>query len=425
MKSRPTGWEGFRTDVVQGMFARRRLLVLLLFEPMLVAVCLYTVVTAQAAWLRAVSIGQLVALVLLNVLWRRRPVRDATAIRWAFTLTLIATTGGPTSPLLPLLVVLAVAKPSIIGRRQSLILTALSIAVLWPVALLAGHGYLAAGCASIVLLGGHQIGVWIRETSDETLCASLEAREEALHTHRERFAELAKLQEAVANDLKNPLTSIKGLVGLAELDPSRATERLAVLQKEVCRMQLIIEDHLSFARPLTPLVAERIDVYAVVVWVVWLHDALAREKQLRFELSNVERVEISGEPRKLRQMLMHLIVNAIDASSRGGTVEITVRRDGDRVRIGVLDGGAGIDPALLECACEPGVTTKEKGSGLGLTIVRALAEQHGGTLALRNRDDGGAAAEIELPVEGAVACAAGRLTAPSRLVQASTSRRPT
>jgi signal transduction histidine kinase len=422
--SRPTGWDGFRAEVVAKMFARRRLLVLLMFEPMLAAVCLYTAVTAQAAWLRDVSIGQLIALVLLNVLWWRRPVRDATALRWAFTASLIATTGGATSPLLPLLVVLAVAKPSIVGPRHSLILTLLSIAVLWPVALLAGHGYLAAACASVVLLGGHQIGLWIRETSDETLCASLEAREEALYTHRERFAELAKLQEAVANDLKNPLTSIKGLVGLAELDPSRATERLAVLQKEVCRMQLIVEDHLSFARPLTPLVADRVDVYAVVVWVVWLHGAVARDKQLRFELSNVEHIEISGDARKLRQMLMHLVINAIEASTRGGTVEIAVRRDGDRVRIEVLDGGAGIDPALLACACDAGVTTKEQGSGLGLTIVRALAEQHGGALALRNRDGGGLAAEIVLPVEGAVAYAAGRLTAPPRLVQASTSRGP-
>jgi signal transduction histidine kinase len=337
---------------------------------------------------------------------------------------LIATTGGPTSPLLPLLVVLAVAKPSLVGRRQSLILTGVSIALLWPLALVAGHGYLAAACASIVLLGGHQIGVWIRETSDETLRASLEARDEALHTHRERFAELAKLQAAVANDLKNPLTSIKGLVGLAELDPSRAAERLAVLQKEVCRMQLILEDHLSFARPLTPLVAEPLDLYAVVVWVVWLHDAIAREKQLRFDLSNLERVEISGDVRKLRQMLMHLVVNAIEASARGGTVEIAVRRQGDRVRIGVLDGGAGIDPALLACACDPGVTTKDKSTGLGLTIVRALAAQHGGTLTLRNRDDGGVVAEIDLPVDGAVASSVGRLTAPNRLVQASTSRGP-
>ncbi|HWE28572.1 MAG TPA: HAMP domain-containing sensor histidine kinase [Polyangia bacterium] len=391
---------------------------------MLAAVCLYTAVTAKTAWLRDLSIGQLLALVVLGVVWWRRPVREATAIRWALTLSVIATTGGATSPLLPLLVVLAVAKPSIVGRRQSRMLTGVSIAVLWPVALFASYGYLAAACASIVLLGGHQIGVWIRETSDETLRASLEARDEALHTHRERFAELAKLQAAVANDLKNPLTSIKGLVGLAELDPSRATERLAVLQKEVCRMQLIIEDHLSFARPLTPLVAERIDVYAVVAWVLWLHDAVARDKQLRFDLSKVECVEISGDVRKLRQMLMHLVVNAIDASTRGGTVEIAVRRDGDRVRIGVLDGGAGIDPSLLPCACDPGVTTKEKGSGLGLTIVRALAEQHGGALALRNRDGGGLAAEIDLPVEGAAASTAGRLTATQRVVQASTSRGP-
>jgi signal transduction histidine kinase len=402
------------------MFARRRLLVLLMFEPMLAAVCLYTAVTAKTAWLRYVSIGQLLALVVISAFWWRRPVRDATAIRWALTLTLIATTGGPTSPLLPLLVVLAVGGPSIVGRRQSLILTGLSIAVVWAVALRAGHGYLTAACASIVLLGGHQIGVWIRETSDDTLRASLEARDEALHTHRERFVELAKLQSVVANDLKNPLTSIKGLVGLAELDPSRATERLAMLQKEVCRMQLILEDHLSFARPLTPLVAERIDVYGVVTWVVWLHGALASEKQLRFDLSSVERVEISGDVRKLRQMLMHLVVNAIEASSRGGTVAIAVQREGDRVRIGVLDGGAGIDPALLACACEPGVTTKDKGSGLGLTIVRALADQHGGSLTLRNRDGGGVAAEIDLPV----GVAAGRLTAPKRLVQASTSTGP-
>src|SRR5258708_3657362 len=103
MKSRPRGWDGFRAEVVLGMFARRRLLALLMFEPMLAEVCLYTAVTAKTAWLRDASIGQLVALVVISVVWWQRPVRDATTIRWALILSLIATTGGPTSPLLPLL----------------------------------------------------------------------------------------------------------------------------------------------------------------------------------------------------------------------------------------------------------------------------------------------------------------------------------
>jgi signal transduction histidine kinase len=387
-------WNAFRAEIVEGMFARRRLLVVMMFEPILAALCLYTALTASAAWRRDVAVGQLVALVLINVLWWRRPVRGATTIRWAFSLTLLATTGGATSPLLPILVVLAVSQPSITGRRGSLMLLVASIVAVWLFVALGARGpaeCVAAACSSALLLGGHQIGMWIRETSDEMLRASLQARDQALCTQRERLCELTRLQEAVANELKNPLTSIKGLAGLAELDPSRASERLAVLQKEVCRMQLILEDHLSFARPLTPLVAERIDVSAVIVWVVWLHDALARDKQVRFDLSHAERHEILGDAGKLRQMLMHLVIHAIEASPRGGVVEVAARRDCDRVRIAVLDRGEAVGPSFM---------TRDDGSELGLTIVRALARQHGGTLVMRHRDGGGRAAELELPIDG-------------------------
>jgi two-component system sensor histidine kinase HydH len=402
MKDRPTGWGPIRADVVDRMFARQRLLVVLMFESMLVAICLRNALAAKTPWLRDLAIAQIAAVVLTSVFCWHRPVRYATVIRWALTSSVIATTGGPTSPLVPLLVLLAVGKPSILERRLSLILTALSVATLWAAACLAGHGFLASACASLVLLGGHQLGVWIRQTSDETLVASLAAHDEALRAHRERFGELARLQERIANDLNNPIASIQGLVGLAELAPARAGERLAVLQKEVSRMQLLLDEHLSFARLLTPLVGERVDLYATVVWMVWLHDAVARERQLRFELSHVARVEVWGERRKLQQILMHLVVNAIEASPRGATVELAARRSDDHVRIVVLDDGAGMDPALLECACEPGISTKQGAAGLGLTIARALIEQHGGTLTLRNRDRGGLAAEIELPVEAAV-----------------------
>ena len=163
-------------------------------------------------------------------------------------------------------------------------------------------------------------------------------------------------------------------------------------------MQHVIDELLNFSRPLTPLVAETADLKAVVATVVGLHEGWAAQKQLSLDMSKVECVKVLGDPQKVRQMLVNLIVNAIEASQPGGAIELTARREGDHARIGVLDRGPGLNAELLVRAVEPGVTTKERGSGLGLTIVRALAEQHGGSLRLCNRDGGGLAAEIELPL---------------------------
>jgi two-component system, NtrC family, sensor histidine kinase HydH len=405
--SAPTGFETFRADAVKGMFAPKRLLALLICDGTVAAFGLYVALTASEAWRRAAAIGQLAALVLINIFLRDKPLRLGAPIRWAIGMSLIAITGGLSSPLLPILIIGAVSHPSILGRRAALALCGLSIASLWTLTLWQPHGnaaaaYVAAVCTSTLLIGAYAIGMWIRKTSDCMLRTSLEARDETVRTHGERLRELTQLQESLAHELKNPLASIKGLAGLVELDPERACERLAVLQKEVCRMQLILDDHLSFSRPLTPLAAERTDVQAVVAAVVRLHEGIARQRHLTLEMSRTERVDVVGDPQKMRQMVMHLLLNAIEASERGGVIEVTARRERDRVHIAVLDRGPGLDAQMLSRACEPGVTTKECASGLGLTLVRALAEQHGGALRLRNRDGGGLAAEVELPVGDAV-----------------------
>src|SRR5262249_38691580 len=119
---------------------------------------------------------------------------------------------------------------------------------------------------------------------------------------------------------------------------------------------------------------------------------------LTLDASQADCVEVVGDSRKVKQILMNLLRNAIEASEPGGTIELTARRNGHRVVLGVLDRGPGLSAELLDRAGEAGVTTKEEASGLGLTIVRALAEQHGGSLALRNRDGGGLAAEVDLPL---------------------------
>jgi signal transduction histidine kinase len=107
------------------------------------------------------------------------------------------------------------------------------------------------------------------------------------------------------------------------------------------------------------------------------------------------------DARKVKQVLINLMQNALDASSSGGSVAIELDDHGGDGVVRVCDRGSGLPGELLARLCEPGVTTKAHGSGLGLTIVRMIAEQHGGRFALANRDGGGCVAELRLPRHGA------------------------
>jgi signal transduction histidine kinase len=227
--------------------------------------------------------------------------------------------------------------------------------------------------------------------------ASCAALEEALHASGDNRRELTSLQEALAHELKNPLASIKGLAGLIALDPGCAAERLSMLRGECCRMERILDEHLTFERPLTPLVVENVRIGELVRRAVSLYADLAGQRQIVVRVAGKEPVELACDPRKLKQMATSLLHNAIDASPSGGDIDICVERAGAWVRLSVLDQGPGVPNELMASILEPGVSTKPGGTGLGLTITRRLAEQHGGTLWLRNRPEGGFAATIDLP----------------------------
>jgi signal transduction histidine kinase len=227
----------------------------------------------------------------------------------------------------------------------------------------------------------------------------MQARDESLRMHQEQLSELTSLSGEIAHELKNPLASVKGLAALlARRSPGEEPEPLQVLRREVDRMQSILEGFLNFSRPLVPLNLAAADLCSIASEVCALHEGLCDLKGVHVELDADGPVEVVCDPRKVRQILVNLFQNALDATSERGRIVIHIRAHGASAEMAVNDEGVGLDPELADRVFEAGVTNKAGGSGLGLNVARGLARQHGGDITLKNRTLAGCTATLTLPL---------------------------
>jgi signal transduction histidine kinase len=229
------------------------------------------------------------------------------------------------------------------------------------------------------------------------------ARHEAVATMRERNRELIGLSGALAHELKNPLASIQGLAGLlARKLPggSREAEQMGVLLGEAKRMGTILDEFLNFSRPVSGLAVRAVSVEALVSDVALLYEGLAADRGIALELDAAGAPEVRCDPRKVKQVLVNLLQNALEAAPRGGTVTLRAKPGPDGAAVfDVEDDGSGLAEEIRAKLFRPGATTKPTGTGLGLTVARSIAEQHGGSLELRDREGGGCRAVFVLPAE--------------------------
>ncbi len=429
----PPGYPEFR-DAEFARLVDRSLRLRLLFSPVVASVVLLLGFTAPAAGLRFGLVA--VAAALLVVSWSeyarfRRggvPAR-AVAINLLYTSVLqgavVLLTGGVMSPLIVALLPLALFGAYLLGPSRLLVpFVLLQQATVWIAVwgrwtdrLPPGHlPILGAGASgpeatphalalglmvSLALLLTTRVGMGVRQTTDGMLWRAFAARQDALQAHNDRVAELSALSGEIAHELKNPLATVRGLAALVDrnLGPGRDAERIGVLRREVARMEEILAEFLNFSRPLLPLEQAPLDARALLRDAASLFEGVARERGVAIRVAEVGPVPLSADGRKIHQVLVNLIQNALDASPSGATVDLWAALGPDGVAVEVRDRGAGLaagaDPEGL---FQPGYTTKERGSGLGLTIARALVRQHGGELRLQPRDGGGLVARLALPV---------------------------
>ncbi|HEU4383842.1 MAG TPA: HAMP domain-containing sensor histidine kinase [Anaeromyxobacteraceae bacterium] len=442
----PPGFDEIQRQELSRLFGRMvgaRLVIL----PAVLALGTWAALADPAPWRRALLIPVLAALMAFFVFeavrYRRRgfgawsiPVNLGAGVLGQMLLTW--TTGGLSSPLLPVAVLLAlvsgiaVAPPLLLGFvafqaagvlalpliEQSRWASFLHLAAFEPAWSSPARSWTAAALLAFLVVGGAGVGRAVRAVFDGMLRRALRAQHESLRLHGERVEELSALSAEIAHELKNPLASVKGLGGLLAPDVGgKAAERLGVLRREVDRMQSILDEFLNFSRPLVPLALGRVDLGTLAREVAALHEGQAHERGVSLSV----RGEASGrcDPRKVKQVLVNLLQNAVEASPEGTEVEIEVGfLPAGGAALSVLDRGPGLDPRLGERVFEAGVTTKPRGSGIGLTVARALARQHGGEIALSPRPGGGLSAELQLPAAGEATPAAG-VAAPARASGAS------
>jgi signal transduction histidine kinase len=426
----PPGQHEIQQEELSRLFGRMAGARLVALPPIL-GFAVWVAFVEPAWWRRAVlsvTVSALVAFFVVEWLaWRHRGFTRGTvprnlAVAVAGSSVIVFATAGLASPFLYLTVVLGIIVGVFVPFPAGGVLLALQIASAWLFAWLGASGavadfnlsafgggdrtqipepFLVAHAAMLTFVYAFALaaGRTIRASFERIISRAVAAQQESLRAHAERAEELTALSGEIAHELKNPLASVKGLAGLLaqHLPDGKGAERLGVLRREVDRMQSVLEEFLEFSRPLVPLALGDADVAAICREVAALHEGMARERGV--EVTAAEGVvRVRCDPRKVKQVLINLVQNALDASPPGSAVELAAERAGDGgARIQVLDRGRGVDAALSAQVFSPGVTTKPSGSGLGLTIARALARQHGGELGLAPRPGGGTRAELLLP----------------------------
>jgi signal transduction histidine kinase len=226
---------------------------------------------------------------------------------------------------------------------------------------------------------------------------------------RDRLAALGQMAAGLAHEVKNPLGAIKGAAQLLaepeggkQVDP-HANEFIGIILEEVDRLNRVVGNVLDYARP-SKGNPGAVDVNAVVKRTLQvLASERGGETAVMTELAD-DLPLVRADAEQLRQVLMNLVRNALQATNGTGnvTVKTRERRGGvgskiDWVEIGVRDDGPGISPQVLKSLFVPFFTTKDKGTGLGLAISQRLVEEWGGRIEVASSEGSGSTFTVVLP----------------------------
>lgn len=257
---------------------------------------------------------------------------------------------------------------------------------------------ITVACAAVLAVGLVALGVALRQRRKAS--AQLE------RLRREEQGLLERLAAGLAHELKNPLGALNLNLQLLQEEleesgvlPDGSRRRLALIMKECRRLEDVLANFLRYAMR-RPLRLERVDLATLVDEVLTFLKPEIRgagvNMETRFE-ANLPPLPV--DVTLLKQALLNIIINAVEAMPGGGTLTVETRGSGWAAEIAVSDTGEGVPPEVMPRVFEVYFSDKKGGTGLGLAITRRIIEKHGGTVDLESAGENGTRVTVRLPFE--------------------------
>ncbi|MEW6267332.1 MAG: ATP-binding protein [Thermodesulfobacteriota bacterium] len=222
----------------------------------------------------------------------------------------------------------------------------------------------------------------------------------------EKLVTVGKMAAGLAHEVKNPLEAIKGsaeYLGKKYADDKTIGKFTAIIKEEIDEVVEFLDEYLQYAKPSKPSFSLK-DVNVILEETLYLLDKLVARKQIGVNRRmDPDLPLVLADSLQMKQVFLNIILNAIESMSSGGTLSIQTFRQkpedrSDQVVIAISDTGKGIPPEYLGRIFDPFYTSKEKGSGLGLSISQGIIESHRGRISVESEPGKGSVFRIALPV---------------------------
>ncbi|MBP1989164.1 PAS domain-containing sensor histidine kinase [Paenibacillus eucommiae] len=224
-------------------------------------------------------------------------------------------------------------------------------------------------------------------------------RTEELLRKSDKLSAVGQLAAAVAHEIRNPLTSLKGFIQLLKHTyPEAKSHYIEIMLSELSRIELISSELLVLAKPQMTVFQQK-DVCFIMSDVISLLESQANINSVQIIAAFDEGIPLLHcEENQLKQVFINIIKNGIEAMSSGGIIRVSIKKDQQHVRIQVFDEGCGIPENFVSKIGEPFYSTKEKGTGLGLMVTQRIIEAHKGRLDIKSKVNKGTTVSVILPL---------------------------